>query len=721
MSSALSEQSNFGPETAGLDAAASLLERLALDVGEPAERPRVRRALGQAVASSTADVELEWWHWLAVAVHSLGLRAKAVDATYPQLAELVDDGARVLLRVGEAGEWLAILGMSGSRFRVQHGSRKDGDEHLDEKELRDLLQLAGDEARTHILLVEPATTVYGRHVTEHAATPYDRLWGLIAPEWSDIWIIIVFATINGLLALATPLAVETLVNTVAFGQLMQPIIILAIILLGFLSFSSAIVALQTWVVEIIQRRLFARVSADLAFRLPRARIEALEAHVPRELVNRFFDVMTVQKSASKLLLEGISLILGTLIGMLVLAFYHPWLLGFDVVLLALITFIVFVLGRNAVSTSIKESKSKYIVAAWLEDLAASPTAFRYDAAAEFAMSRADGMTYDYLMARKAHFRILMRQIIFALGLQALASTVLLGLGGWLVISGQLTLGQLVAAELIVTVIVGSFAKLGKHLETFYDMLAAVDKLGLLFDLPIERDDGQQSLHSEGPAAVQLRNVAYARGGGVSRLKPVTLDIPAGERVVLTGSSGTGKSLLLELLFGMRLPTSGHVAIDGVDLRDVQPDALRRRVALVRDIEVFSGSVAENIHLERGTVSARDVRAALEAVGLLRDVLKLPNGIDTELREGGFPLTTNQARRLMVARAIAARPGLLLVDATLDALPDAEVKQLIRLLTDLERPWTLIIVTGRDLVAGAAPRVESFDVQPNDEGDATDGK
>ncbi len=203
--------------------------------------------------------------------------------------------------------------------------------------------------------------------------------------------------------------------------------------------------------------------------------------------------MTVQKVTAGLLLDGITLVVSALIGMSVLAIYHPWLLGFDLVLLSLMTFAIFVLGRRAVSSSIEESLAKYRTASWLEDIAACPTAFRYHGATEFAMERADRHIFDYLKARRRHFRVLFRQMLFALVLQALASTALLGLGGWLVISGQLTLGQLVAAELIVAVIVGSFTKLGKHLESYYDVMASMDKLGHLFDIPVERQDGQVAL------------------------------------------------------------------------------------------------------------------------------------------------------------------------------------------------------------------------------------
>jgi ABC-type bacteriocin/lantibiotic exporter with double-glycine peptidase domain len=515
--------------------------------------------------------------------------------------------------------------------------------------------------------------------------------------------VLVFALVIGLLTLATPIAVETLVNTVAFGRFLQPVVILSLMLLTFLAFSGAIRGLQTYVVEIIQRRLFARVAADLAYRLPRVRPESLDGRSGRELVNRFFDVVVVQKVAAQLLLDGVLLVLGTLIGMALLAFYHPWLLGFDVMLLGMIALIVFVLGRGAIGSSVKESKTKYHMAAWLEELAGCPTTFRYDGSARLALEHADRLTSDYLAARAKHFRILMRQIVFALAMQALASTVLLGLGGWLVISGQLTLGQLVAAELIVAVIVGSFAKLGKHMESFYDLLASVDKLGLLFDLPLERQDGLISLPSEARDVVELTEVEYCHPDGQPVLRDFNLTIQPGDRVAITGPAGSGKSSLLDILFGLRIPTGGHVTMSGVELRELRPDALRRRVALVRETEVFMGSVAENVRLGRSSISTDDVRKSLADVGLLEDVLRLPQRLDTQLVGSGHPLTSTQLLRLMLARGCAGKPGLLLIDGTLDSLSDREALALVQWLCRSEHPWKLVMVTGREALAAACDR------------------
>ena len=692
-----------------LEAAAWLFEQLAVESGQPADRVRIRRALEEASDAWPPGAEDRWWKWLVEAGRSLGLKCKIVDCTFDQLVEVAREGARLITRVGEERRWKAITGGRGRKLRVLRPLRDQQRVSVTARRLRGMLEVPNRDAMARCLVIEPSLTGAEQpHLEQGGRTPLGRLTALLKPEASDLWIILIFALVTGLLALATPLAVETLVNTVAFGRLLQPVVILALMLLAFLSFSAALRALQTYVVEIIQRRLFARVAADLAYRLPRTEVESLDHQNGRELVNRFFDVVTVQKVSAQLLLDGISLVLGALIGMAVLAFYHPWLLGFDIVLLALIVFVTLVLGRGAVSTSVKESKSKYQMAAWLEDLVGCPVAFRHNGAPEFALDRADRLTYEYLTARKKHFRVLMRQIIFALSLQAVASTVLLGLGGWLVITGQLTLGQLVAAELIVTVIVGSFAKLGKHLESYYDLLASVDKLGVLFDLPMERQDGLLTLPGRGPAYVRLNHVCYNSTTGQSVLNNVHLEINAGERVILTGPSGSGKSHLLDLMYGSRLPSDGHITIEAIAPRDLRPDALRRNVALVREVEIFTGTVLENVHLERPNVSTHDVREALDQVGLLDAILHLPDGLDTMLVDRGYPLTANQTRKLMLARAIVSRPRLLLIDGILDALPDNEIQSLLTLLTEEEQPWTLVMVSGRDSINSSDMRRFEFE-------------
>ena len=661
----------------------------------------IRDALEKAATGIEGSDRLEWRTWLDRSFQRLGLRCQSIEGTIDEICEMVNDGVQILARCDD-GSWLAARQVKRGQILVARSDHEMATSRQSPRSFRATLERAHSEGTLRCIAAAPNITIPAADAAKHMK-PVQRLWSLLKPEWTDIWVVIVFALVIGILALATPIAVETLVNTVAFGRFLQPLVILSLMLLVFLSFSAALRALQTHVVEIIQRRLFVRVAADIAYRLPRVRTELLGGQSGRELVNRFFDVVTVQKVAAQLLLDGVSLVLGTVIGMAMLAFYHPWLLGFDVLLLAMLAIIVFVLGRGAVKSSIKESKTKYHMAAWLEDLAGCPTAFRYDGSARFAIERTDQLTFDYLEARSNHFRILMRQIVFALGMQALASTILLGLGGWLVISGQLTLGQLVAAELIVAVIVGSFAKLGKHMESFYDVLASVDKLGSLFDLPLEPQDGLVALPDDSADEIEIRNVSCKSADAIEVLRNFNLTIKAGDRIAVTGPSGSGKSTLINLLFGMKTPDSGRVTLQGAEVREMHPESWRQFVAMVRDVEIFEGSITDNVRVGRPHVSAAHVRKSLEDVGLLDDLLRLPEQLGTSLRSTGHPLSSTQQRRLMVARACVGAPELLLIDRTLDVLPDREAIGLTTWLCRPEHPWKLVLVTGREDLANICNR------------------
>lgn len=690
-------------DLSGIDGAASILERILLDAGRAVDRGLIRRVVREAETAFPGEASETWWRWVGEAGTNLGLKCKVVDCTTAEFFELIREGARSVVYVPGSSPWRGVTGVRGRKFRLAQALDEQVSQWGDASRLHKLIGSPDKQATLRCVIVE-SSLAYGDAATgdhDEEMSPLARLVAVLRPERGDILVLIVFSLVVGLLSLATPVAVESLVTTVAFGRLIQPLVLLALLLFGFLAFSAALRALKTYVAEIIQCRLFARVAADLSYRLPRVRVETVEKQSLPELVNRFFEVVMLQKVTASFFLDGLQLAINATVGMAVLAFYHPWLLGFDLALLAMLAILIFVLGRGAIATSIKESKCKYETADWLEDLARCPVTFKLDGGAEFALERCDQLVHNYLTARKKHFRVLMRQVVFALGLQALASAVLLGIGGWLVMNGQMTLGQLVAAELIVTVIVGSFAKLGKSMGSYYDLMAAMDKLGVLFDLPIEEQEGVLHQFPTRAASLIVHDVDYSFQEGGAGLEPVLFEIRSGERIALTGS---GKSVLFDLIFGLRNTGHGHVSVDGIDIRDLRPDFLRRRVALVRGIEVFHSSVAENVHLARPEITSHAVHDALEMVGLLDGISQLPNGIATTLTSAGAPLTETQLRRLMLARAVAGRPGLMLVDGILDAFPDEDAEELLRMLSDSRHNWTLIIVTSRASLHNYCTRV-----------------
>lgn len=526
--------------------------------------------------------------------------------------------------------------------------------------------------------------------TSHHASPSQRLRRLLALEQGDLFVVAGYSAAIGLLALATPIAAQVLVNQITFTALLQPVVVMMLLVLIGWGLSGLLRGFQYGVVELLQQRLFVRTAAELAVRLPRVQPAALERGTGPTLINRFFDVVTLQKSAAGMLLDALGIVLQSALGLLVLAFYHPLLLAFDVALIACIVLIVWGLGRDGVSSSIAESRSKYAVADWLFEMARHPRLFHSAPAAEHAHARTDALLHDYIAARRRHFRIVLRQVGSSLALQALGSAALLGLGGALVIAGQLTIGQLVAAEIIVSAVVSGIAKLGKHLESYYDLMASIDKLGHLEDLPLERLGGESLPSGTSGLAVNIQQLTAGYTPEQPLLNEACLTLAPGERVVISGERGSGKSLLGDLLFGLRTPTRGLVELDGQDLRTLDLRALRAQIALLRGAELFSGSLAENLRAARPEASLAELRGALQAVNLWNEHAALAAGFDLPLDRDAAMLSAAEQRRLIVARAILQRPRLVLIDDEM-ALDPAALAPLLA----PDAPWTIVLLVTPD--------------------------
>jgi ABC-type bacteriocin/lantibiotic exporter with double-glycine peptidase domain len=521
----------------------------------------------------------------------------------------------------------------------------------------------------------PLGAMRGEHLT-----PWQRLRALIALERDDLWIVLVYSIAIGCFTLATPVAVQALVGSVAFGTVLQPIVVLSVLLLVALGFQATLRALQTRVVEAVQQRLFVRTALDLAARLPR--LSAQHAFKTSKL-NPFFEIVTLQKTASVLLTDGTATVLQVAIGLVVLAFYHPALLAFALALVALVAVMVIAPARRGLSTSLDESYAKYDLAAWLQELVRPGAPFHGTSGRTLAVETSDALTRRYLTARQKHFNVVFGQTVSALALQVGASAALLGLGGWLVISRELTLGQLVAAELIVAAVTSSVAKAGKLLDSAYDLLTAVDKLGHLVDLPFDGRIDAESLPGQGPVRVEAR--------GLAGLAPI--DVRAGERVAVVG-----QSTLAKCLSGAALPDGGQVSLNGVETRRAASGELFESVALLEPHGLIPGSILDNVIVGRARVSPADARAALRRAGVLDELLALPDGLDTHVDAEDRRLDASQRGRVLVARALAGQPRLVVADLPLDAWPPEKRRPVLDELTRADAPWTLIAV----VADGAAP-------------------
>lgn len=532
----------------------------------------------------------------------------------------------------------------------------------------------------------------------HHMPPFRRFLRILQPERRDILTLVIFAMFSGALYLALPLAVDRVVTNLAFGGQAKPYVqalaAIAQILAICLSLQALIIAFQYYIAEVIQRRIFVRTASDLAFRLPRVNAKAFDdVHGP-ELVNRFLDVVTVQKNTAFFLLEGINVVAASLIGMVLLSLYHPLLLAFVAILVVLIVVVTWLLGRGAVRTAIVESRSKYDLVGWFEEIAAYPFMFKGSGGYELAYQRTNMLATEFVNARTKHFGNVFRQVSGLLVLSIFASVTLLVLGTWLVLSQQITLGQLVASELIMSGIVVALIKLGKKLEAWYDTLAAVDKLGHIFDLETESVSGEEpstAAEHEG-MLVKVSDLSFGYRDNDLLFANRSFELQPGERLAVYGPQGSGVSSLLDLLFAVREPSQGYLSFDGLDSRSWQLERLRESLLLLRRDEFIDGTVIENLRLGRPEIGLDEIRSALEQVGILDDILRQPDGLNLRLRLGGSPLSTSQRICLLFARALVQKPRLLLIDELFDGLDEKTFQRLTHITLSSGLPWTVIVAT-----------------------------
>jgi putative ABC transport system ATP-binding protein len=674
-------------------------------------------------AVSRSDQDLEPFENLIQAAEVLGIRLQPFRQNVAEAIWMARDDQPFVVWLEAEKKWIFLRKHGFFRVRINEGltstktnliSRKELVKRLGLKSLNEVIDFAvaspnrpsegirghGEEQKPDLLAPHHVESADSHH-HEHAS-PIKRFFGLIQPEMKDVWTLLAYGLVSAVLYLAFPLAVSALVSNVSFGAQSAPfqqgLLVLSLALFAVLMFSGVIRGLQYYVAEVIQRRIFVRLAADMAYRLPRVKAGALDGvHAP-EMVNRFLDVVTVQKNTTLLLLDGFNLVLGSSIGLLVLAFYHPFLLAFTLAIIIALTLIVVVLGRGAVTSSIKESICKYDMVSWLEELARYPRLFKGPGGYEMATRRADELARSFLDARSSHFRILFRQISSLLLLEIVASSALLLVGGWLVLNAQLTLGQLVASELIVSGIVASLSKVGKKFEAWYDMLAAVDKLGHLVDLDIEPQHGSFPKNQAAGSTIKAVKIGFAYKGQREIFRDLSFEVPAAGRIALMGPEGSGCSTLLDILLALRFPTSGSIEMDGLDIRSWNLDELHKHVMLVRPQDIVNGTIVENIRLGRPEIGLERVQEVLKLVGLSDDVLALPAGVHTELITGGLSFSSRQRIRLLLARALALQPKLLLLDDLFDGMDAASMSQLSSVILSPDLPWTVILTTSDPLVA-----------------------
>jgi ABC-type bacteriocin/lantibiotic exporter with double-glycine peptidase domain len=530
---------------------------------------------------------------------------------------------------------------------------------------------------------------------------------MLALDRREILMVYTYALFNGVINLSLPLGVQAIIGFVISAEFSASWGILIFIVVAGVAAAGVIQILQLSLTELLQKRIFTRAAFEFAYRIPRLKMEYLTGQYVPEIINRFFDTLTIQKGLSKILVDFSASTLQILFGLLLLSFYHPFFVFFGIVLIVLLYLIFRYSGPKGLKTSLLESKYKYEVAHWLEELGRSVGTFKLAGNSRFPLEKTNKMIGNYLRFRQDHFKVLIFQFSNIVAFKTFITAGLLILGSILVINQEINLGQFVASEIIILLVLSSVEKLILSMETIYDVLTGMEKLGQVTDLPIESDEGLDvsELDLGDALAIELSDVNYVYPNSTNYvLKDINFKINAGESVCITGPHLSGKSTLASLLSGLYQQYKGSIQINGLPLRDLSIMSYRSIVGDNLSIhDLFSGTLAENISLGRD-ISTQDLLEAVNEVGLEYFLKQSSEGLSTPIKPEGLGLSTSEKIKIIVARIIAQKPKLIVLDQFLDQLDHEDKALILDVLMDKSHGWTLVLVTNNEAVMQRADQV-----------------
>lgn len=540
------------------------------------------------------------------------------------------------------------------------------------------------------------------------AGPLKGLWDILMQDKRDVVLIYIFAIFGGLINLTLPLGIQAIINLIMMQQMNTSWwVLLLVVLLGVI-FTGATQIFQLSIIETLQQRLFLRAAFTFSNKIPKVNLEKLRGYYPPELVNRFFDVLTIQKGLSKILMDFSTSILQIVFGLLLLSFYHPFFIFFGFLWLVILAIILLLTSRRGLNTSIEESTYKYKLVYWLQEVARNMVTFKLSDSQQYIFKRTDGSVTSYLKSRKKHFSVLISQYVFILIFRLVVTGTLLIVGSILVVSQELNLGQFVAAEIIIILLMVSAEKLMHTMETIFDVLTSIEKLKKIATL--EEDEynikGYEVAETGKGINIDLENVTFRYlPNKPPILNHLNLKVEAGEKVIIKSNGAPGKTTLLKLLVGLIQPNSGKVLFNDLPRDNYQRGALINVISHNLDhTQIFHGTIEDNITLGRNEISREEVLTVCRICDLMSFIQDQPQGLLTELAADDRSLSNNTIKRLTLARTLVTHADLVIIDDALPSLPSDKIMALWQYVTNSDNHRTVIMVTDNNALMEHADSV-----------------
>lgn len=529
-----------------------------------------------------------------------------------------------------------------------------------------------------------------------------KLLKYITKEKKDVTNIYFYAILNGLVSLSIPLGIQSIISFVMGATMVTSIYLLIffVVLGTFFVGHFRLKVLQ--IIEKIQQKIFVEFSIAFTEKLPKADLSSSRKYYLPELVNRFFDVQNLQKGISKILLEIPTALIQIVFGILLLSFYHVWFLAFGGLVVLSVAVIFRYTMESGIKSSIEESDKKYDTAAWIEDIAGSVKTFKMHAENETHLQGTDERVLEYLDHRTSHFKVLMFQYKTIIAFKVIITLVMLVIGTYLMLDQQLNIGAFIATEIVVLSIMAAVEKLIVSLESYYDLIASYAKLTKVTELKEETEgDIELSQKSKG-TEVEFKDVNFAFQDANPILGDLNFKIQPNSLNVITGNTGTGKSLLLNMMSGFYEPVSGAILFDKIPLKNLNKQLFRSQVGLyLENMKVIQGTVLENILLGNFRSDTESILQVSEKIGIENISHLFSNGFYTDISETDSELTFSSRKKILLLRTLLGEKRLILLENPMAGMPEEFQQKLLRYLHEIKETTTVVIVSsGQHLIAGA---------------------
>lgn len=520
----------------------------------------------------------------------------------------------------------------------------------------------------------------------------NRFWLLLKIYKSELKLIYLYAVLIGFINLTLPLGVQAIINFLQAGEFtITWLVLVALVLIGIMA-SSWLQIMQLHVVEKSQQNIFARSAFEFAYRLPKINVRELDTTHAPELVNRFFDTLTIQKGVPKIMIDFSMAIFQIVFGVVLLSIYSPYFILLGVTLSVITLIIVKFTSPKGLKTSVKESKHKYQLVHWLEEIARTNKSFKMYSDSKLHLQKTDNIVGEYIQARENHFNVLLGHYRLFIIFKLVVGTTLLLLGGSLVFMDKMNIGQFVAAEIIVLLTINSVEKLFTTIDVIYDVLTALDKIGHISDLKLDENTGEYQVKSDKGLSIKAEKITFHFENEIPIFSELSFHIMSNEKVILKGPSGSGKTLLLQIIAGIHNISSGHLHINEVPIKNYKRKSLHESIAIgLNTNQLFEASILDNITMGR-EFDATLLSELLELLNLNTYLMQQSLHLESIIDSGGRRLPQSIIQKIQLARLLIGKPQLLLLEDPFHSIGLDEKKKIIDYITDNRRNCTLVVIS-----------------------------